>query len=221
MFQALFFVEWFKKYGRHFPWRYEGITPYKSLVTEMLLRQTRAGEVAKLWNNFFDKYPMVESLAHAGRPQLVKQIVILGFGNQRAEALKQASQYLVQHHRGEIPHSLDELLQIEGLGAGGDVLSRHRGSANHEQVNARQHVFGEIFEHDVYDIARPAASLKYRWVNEGEWKLIIPHAERVPEGQIELYHVAEDPDELKNLAMSEPDRVTKLRQVLDDWWRPE
>lgn len=90
-----------------------------------------------------------------------------------------------------------------------------------EQVAARKHVFGEIFEHDVYDIARPAASLKYRWVNDGEWKLIVPHAERVPDGAVELYHIAEDPDELKNLAASEPDRVVSLREVLDAWWKPE
>jgi arylsulfatase A-like enzyme len=90
-----------------------------------------------------------------------------------------------------------------------------------EQVAARKHVFGEIFEHDVYDIARPAASLKYRWVNDGEWKLIIPHAERVPNGEVELYHIAEDPDELKNLAASVPDRVASLREALDAWWKPE
>lgn len=90
-----------------------------------------------------------------------------------------------------------------------------------QQVADRKHVFGEIFEHDVYDIARPAASLKYRWVNDGQWKLIIPHAERVPDGAVELYHITEDPDELKNLAASEPDRVASLREVLDAWWKPE
>ena len=90
-----------------------------------------------------------------------------------------------------------------------------------QQVAARKHVFGEILEHDVYDIARPAASLRYRWVNDGQWKLILPHAERVPDGPVELYHITEDPDELKNLAASEPDRVAELRQVLDAWWKPE
>jgi arylsulfatase A-like enzyme len=58
-------------------------------------------------------------------------------------------------------------------------------------------------------------------VNDGEWKLIIPHAERVPNGEVELYHIAEDPDELKNLAASVPDRVASLREALDAWWKPE
>ena len=90
-----------------------------------------------------------------------------------------------------------------------------------KQVAARSRVFGEIYEHDVYDIARPAASLRFRWVVDGEWKLIVPHLERVPDGVVELYHLSEDPDELRNLAESEPDRVATLRKSLDAHWRPD
>ncbi len=88
------------------------------------------------------------------------------------------------------------------------------------QVAARSRIFGEIYEHDVYDIARPAESLRYRWVVDGEWKLIVPHVKRVPDGVIELYHLSEDPDELRNLGESEPDRVATLRKSLDAHWRP-
>ena len=90
-----------------------------------------------------------------------------------------------------------------------------------KQVASRSSVFGEIYEHDVYDIARPAASLRYRWVVSGEWKLIVPHAERVPDGVTELFHLSEDPDEMRNLAESEPDRVATLRKLLEAHWRPE
>ncbi len=90
-----------------------------------------------------------------------------------------------------------------------------------KQVAARSSVFGEIYEHDVYDIARPAASLRYRWVVSGDWKLIVPHAERVPDGVTELFHLSEDPDEMRNLAESEPDRVATLRKLLEAHWRPE
>lgn len=90
-----------------------------------------------------------------------------------------------------------------------------------QQVAARSRVFGEIYDHDVFDIARPAASLRYRWVIDGPWKLIVPHAARVPDGATELYHLTDDPDELRNLAESEPDRVAALRKSLDAHWRPE
>lgn len=90
-----------------------------------------------------------------------------------------------------------------------------------QQVSARSRIFGEIYEHDVYDIERPAASLRFRWVVDGDWKLIVPHAEREPDALTELYHISEDPDEERNLAESEPDRVAQLRHSLDAWWTPE
>jgi hypothetical protein len=43
----------------------------------------------------------------------------------------------------------------------------------------------------------------------------------VADGVTELYHVTADPDEAKNLAEAEPERVKELRQVLDAWWKPE
>ena len=89
-----------------------------------------------------------------------------------------------------------------------------------KQVAARDRIFGDIYEHDVSDIDRPAASLRYRWIIDGDWKLIVPHPERVPEGVTELYHLSEDPNEDRNLAGSEPDRTSALRKSLDAWWLP-
>jgi arylsulfatase A-like enzyme len=84
----------------------------------------------------------------------------------------------------------------------------------------RTAVFGECFTHDAVDLDRPAASLRYRWVVEGDWRLIVPDAQNVPNGQIELYNLAQDPGEERNLATLEADRVRALRQRLDAWWNP-
>jgi arylsulfatase A-like enzyme len=79
-------------------------------------------------------------------------------------------------------------------------------------------LFGEIFNHDIADIDRPAASLQYRWtLAEGRWKLILP-ADRSTAA--ELYDVLADPREETNLADQHPDRVTQLSQTLDTWWTP-
>ncbi len=111
-----FFIEWFKLNGRDFPWRSEDISPYKFLVTEMLLRQTRAGAVAKLWEAFMQKYPDAWSLARADKKDLIDQIGILGFGNQRAVALLDAAQWLVNYHNGQVPETLEELLEVPHIG---------------------------------------------------------------------------------------------------------
>ena len=82
----------------------------------------------------------------------------------------------------------------------------------------RDTLFGEVFEHDVADIDDPAQSLLYRWVINGHWKLILPAAESESP---ELYDLARDPHETRNLAADHPDRVERLTRRVDDWWRPK
>jgi len=80
----------------------------------------------------------------------------------------------------------------------------------------REAIFGEIFAHDVADIDDPAASLQYRWVIEGDWKLIVPYKKGPPQ----LYNLARDPHEEKNLADEHPEIVTRLKKRLNAWWKP-
>lgn len=116
MFKRNFFTKWFLNQGRHFPWRNESTTPYQFLVTEMLLRQTRAPEVAKLWNNFFESYPSIEDLAKADRNLLTEQIAILGFGTMRSGALISAANWIVKKHDRKVPENVEELLAIPHVG---------------------------------------------------------------------------------------------------------
>jgi uncharacterized sulfatase len=95
---------------------------------------------------------------------------------------------------------------------------------NARAVAARKTLFGECFTHDAIDLRKPSANLYSRWIIDGEWKLIVPVAERPhDEGPkvIELYRITSDPEEKMNLAASEAARVLLLRRKLDQWWRPE
>jgi arylsulfatase A-like enzyme len=83
-------------------------------------------------------------------------------------------------------------------------------------VAQRDILYGEIFEHDVTDLERPAASLLFRWCVTDEWKLIVPQASAGPE----LYAIGTDPWEKKNLAAEKPEIVQQLRTRLDAWWSP-
>jgi len=87
-----------------------------------------------------------------------------------------------------------------------------------QAVANRDAVFGEILEHDIVDMDDAAASLRYRWVIEGNWKLIVP-VDRLGEAP-ELYNLSEDPHEDRNLAASKPEQVVQLRKRLDAWWNP-
>jgi uncharacterized sulfatase len=112
-------------------------------------------------------------------------------------------------------------------------------------VAARRQVFGECYTHTLVDLDDPAQSLLWRWtvrdrVVDGvrqSWKLILPTATkpfpvaaagsvdpesrgRHEQGTIELYDLAADPDETKNLAAARPDLVAELSRSLDAQWNP-
>ena len=85
-------------------------------------------------------------------------------------------------------------------------------------VAARKRTFGEILEHDIQHMTDPVPSLRFRWVIEGNWKLIVRHAARVPNGQVELFDVLADPHETKNLAAANSDVVNRLSTEINKWW---
>jgi uncharacterized sulfatase len=87
-------------------------------------------------------------------------------------------------------------------------------------VASRPALYGEIFEHTAVDIAKPVANLQYRWMVEGNWKLILPFEANVKDVKPELFDVIRDPNETENLAAKHPDKVAELTKKLDAWWKP-
>ena len=88
-----------------------------------------------------------------------------------------------------------------------------------EQLQRRDTVFGEIFEHDVVDLQRPVASLRYRWMITGNWKLIAPFPPRLPNETVQLFNLRQDPFEQDDLAVQHADRVRTMLADLDAWWK--
>ncbi len=80
----------------------------------------------------------------------------------------------------------------------------------------RKGAFGACFTHNAVDLNDPAKNVLHRWVINERLKLIIPAGT----GEPELYDLAADPFEKTNLAATKPDDVTRLRQLLDLWWKP-
>lgn len=80
----------------------------------------------------------------------------------------------------------------------------------------RDAVAGEIYVHTAIKLDDPRANLTHRWVRSGDWKLILPVNK---EGAIELFNLADDPHEKKNLADARPEIVERLRKKLDEVWK--
>jgi len=87
-----------------------------------------------------------------------------------------------------------------------------------QAVQARTSVFGECFKHRLVDIQRPASSLRWRWMVDGDWKLIVPAPMNEPQAEVQLFNIRQDPYEAKNLAATEGPRVASLRRALDRLW---
>jgi uncharacterized sulfatase len=85
-------------------------------------------------------------------------------------------------------------------------------------VAKRDHIFGEILEHDIQHMTDPIPSLRFRWVIENQWKLIVPHAGREPNAPVELFDVLADPHEKKNLAAEHKALVDRLTSKINQWW---
>lgn len=92
---------------------------------------------------------------------------------------------------------------------------------NQRVLARRRAIFGECFTHNAVDLDQPAANLRWRWIIEGDWKLIVPAPQNEPNGRPELFHLAKDPHEEMNLADTEQTRMKRLQSRLDGWWSGE
>lgn len=108
-------LTWFSSCGRRFPWR-KTKNPYKVLVAEKLLQQTRATEQVLLaYNTLISKYPKPFLLAKANLRDIKRIIKPLGLSF-RARHLRQMSKELIEKHNGKVPKNYEELLKLTGVG---------------------------------------------------------------------------------------------------------
>ncbi len=103
-------LEWYQVHGRHtLPWR-KSITPYKILVSEIMLQQTQVVRVLPKYELWMKKYPTLISLSQAS----LQEILVLwqGLGYQRrARAL-----LTIAKTQTKLPKSYQELLALPGIG---------------------------------------------------------------------------------------------------------
>jgi uncharacterized sulfatase len=87
-----------------------------------------------------------------------------------------------------------------------------------QALAARKAIFGECYLQDSLEPDNPAASLRWRWMIEGNWKLIIPDPHNRPNDRVELYDLASDPFEEHNSADSHGEIVQTMSKTLNAWW---
>ncbi len=100
---------------RIFTWR-ENITPYRIVVSEIMLQQTQTDRVAKKFDIFIQKFPTFQDLASASFEQVLRYWKGLGY-NRRALNLHKTAQRVVKYFEGQLPDDPEILVELPGIGA--------------------------------------------------------------------------------------------------------
>ncbi len=91
-------------------------TPFQLLVATVLSAQTTDVAVNKLTPALFKKYPTAEKLAKASPEDVQEILSSIGMFRQKTKNVLGLAKLLVEKHEGQVPRTLDELVDLPGVG---------------------------------------------------------------------------------------------------------
>jgi A/G-specific adenine glycosylase len=106
-------LAWWHANRRDLPWR-QTRDPYRILVSEVMLQQTQVDRVIPYFSHWLEAFPTVHDLAAAPTADVIRLWAGLGY-NRRAVNLQRTAQAVVERG-GTFPESVDELLELPGVG---------------------------------------------------------------------------------------------------------
>jgi A/G-specific adenine glycosylase len=107
-------LAWYGSAARRLPWR-ELPSPYRTLVSEFMLQQTRIETVLPYFYRFLEALPDIRALSLADEQTLLKLWEGLGYYS-RVRNLQKAARMVMEEFGGEIPSSYRDLLRLPGVG---------------------------------------------------------------------------------------------------------
>ena len=105
---------WFRQFQRDLPWR-RTQDPYRIWLSEIMLQQTRVAAAIPYYQRFLGRFPDVPSLAEAPEEEVLRLWSGLGYYS-RARNLQKAAQQIIARHGGQFPKTLEEVLDLPGIG---------------------------------------------------------------------------------------------------------
>ncbi|MBV9124803.1 MAG: endonuclease III, partial [Planctomycetes bacterium] len=89
--------------------------PLQLLVATILAAQCTDERVNQVTPALFARYPDARAYAEADLEELAEAIRPTGFYRNKARAIQSACQALVEHFRGEVPRTMEEMLTLPGV----------------------------------------------------------------------------------------------------------
>ncbi len=90
-------------------------TPLQLLVATILSAQCTDERVNIVTRQLFQKYRTVEDYARVPQEELEQDIRSTGFYRNKAKAIRQAAQLLLDEFGGEVPRTMEELVRLPGV----------------------------------------------------------------------------------------------------------
>lgn len=109
-------LDWFSDHGREFYWRTDELTPFEILLTELLLKRTRAEKVDTYGIVILSEFDSPETVSSMSSEQLASILKPLGLQHRRAKNIQSVCQGLVEKYDGDVPADREQLLEISGIG---------------------------------------------------------------------------------------------------------
>ena len=107
-------LDHFDRSRRALPWRSER-TPYRVMVSEFMLQQTRVETVIPYYERWLRRFPGWEALAGAGEDEVLRAWTGLGY-YRRARNLHRAARVVRERFGGELPKEPAALKRLPGVG---------------------------------------------------------------------------------------------------------
>ena len=162
-------TRWYDGHKRPLPWR-ETDDPYAIWVSEIMLQQTQVETVIPYYRRFLDRFPTVETLAHAPFGDVLKLWENLGY-YARVRNLHKAAGEIVARFHGRIPGRWEEIIRLPGIGryTAGAILSIAFGQALPAVDGNVRRVVGRLWA-----IAEPIDADEVRERIEGLVETLVP-----------------------------------------------
>jgi endonuclease-3 len=90
--------------------------PFELLIATILSAQCTDERVNIVTANLFRKYRKPEDYLAVSREELEQDINSINFFRNKAKSIQEASQLLVEKYKGQLPRSLEELVEFPGVG---------------------------------------------------------------------------------------------------------
>ncbi|MDP4090107.1 MAG: endonuclease III, partial [Bacillota bacterium] len=91
-------------------------TPFELLISTVLSAQTTDKKVNQVTEKLFKKYNTPNDFAKLSNEELENEIREIGLYKSKAKHIISLSKSLIEHFKGEVPNTHEELMSLDGVG---------------------------------------------------------------------------------------------------------